>query len=427
MAAAVSVAMLTGASLAGAAGTGAAKKSAYTGTLTVWDWQYTSAGWGKAMKQLDAEFMKKNPGLKIKHVGQPFNNYNPLIQAALSSKTGPDVVMFLPAGTGILNWTKALSPLTKMITPAMKKQLSGWDVVSKNYNTADGIYGVPTGIQADVFYYNKQLFTKAGLDPNSPPTTYAELVADAKKLKAAGITPFGGGNKEGYENDWWFTALWGGVASKQDSYDLASGKIKWTDPKVAQVTNDYVNLFKAGYFSDSYTSTPLFPDGVNDFAAGKSAMFLGLASSDASYKQFNATLGAKNVGVFEAPGVNAAKPAFLPAAAQVSWSITSYSKQQAAAFAYIQFMTGQHGADVQFRVGGVLPNNNQVKVGSNAAPQVQQMIKDYRTQPTVYPPHGLWKLNVSVDHQRQLNLVLAGSESVDDALKAIQSTQDRPS
>lgn len=43
-------------------------------------------------------------------------------------------------------------------------------------------YGIPLYISPYVLYYNKALFEQAGLDPNTPPTTYDEMLEDAKVL-----------------------------------------------------------------------------------------------------------------------------------------------------------------------------------------------------------------------------------------------------
>lgn len=43
-------------------------------------------------------------------------------------------------------------------------------------------YMIPLDIHGPVLFYNKTLFKKAGLDPNRPPKTYKEFLADAKKL-----------------------------------------------------------------------------------------------------------------------------------------------------------------------------------------------------------------------------------------------------
>ena len=41
-------------------------------------------------------------------------------------------------------------------------------------------WGVPVAFSTKAFYWNKDLFTAAGLDPEKPPTTWAETIADAK-------------------------------------------------------------------------------------------------------------------------------------------------------------------------------------------------------------------------------------------------------
>src|SRR5207237_10701711 len=41
---------------------------------------------------------------------------------------------------------------------------------------------LPRQRSTPIFYYNKDLFQKAGLDPNQPPKNWTELVADAQKL-----------------------------------------------------------------------------------------------------------------------------------------------------------------------------------------------------------------------------------------------------
>src|SRR6185312_563280 len=52
-------------------------------------------------------------------------------------------------------------------------------------------YGVPYLADLSVLWYNKALFKKAGLDPNSPPTSYAEIVSDAQKISKLGHGIYG--------------------------------------------------------------------------------------------------------------------------------------------------------------------------------------------------------------------------------------------
>lgn len=48
------------------------------------------------------------------------------------------------------------------------------------------IYGLPFSGDASVLVWNKDLFKQAGLDPETPPKTWAEMRADAKKITALG-------------------------------------------------------------------------------------------------------------------------------------------------------------------------------------------------------------------------------------------------
>jgi multiple sugar transport system substrate-binding protein len=58
--------------------------------------------------------------------------------------------------------------------------------------TANGqYYGLPYLADLSVLWYNKALFSRAGLNPNDPPTTYAQIVTDAEKISALGHGIYG--------------------------------------------------------------------------------------------------------------------------------------------------------------------------------------------------------------------------------------------
>ena len=56
----------------------------------------------------------------------------------------------------------------------------------------DRLFGVPLYADVSALFYNKDLFTKAGLDPTKPPTSLAEIRAYADKITALG------GDTKGY-------------------------------------------------------------------------------------------------------------------------------------------------------------------------------------------------------------------------------------
>ena len=55
----------------------------------------------------------------------------------------------------------------------------------------DRLYGVPGTPDVSVLLWNKDLFRKAGLDPEKGPTTMQEVYDDAKKIRALGPDIYG--------------------------------------------------------------------------------------------------------------------------------------------------------------------------------------------------------------------------------------------
>ncbi|MDB5059051.1 MAG: transporter substrate-binding protein [Chloroflexi bacterium] len=48
------------------------------------------------------------------------------------------------------------------------------------------LYGVPFDAESSILLYNKGIFQRAGLNPNQPPTNWAQMEADARKITALG-------------------------------------------------------------------------------------------------------------------------------------------------------------------------------------------------------------------------------------------------
>jgi ABC-type glycerol-3-phosphate transport system substrate-binding protein len=57
-------------------------------------------------------------------------------------------------------------------------------VLAEATDSKGKIFALPTAAYANALHYNRSLFTKAGLDPDKPPTTWPEVQADAKKITA---------------------------------------------------------------------------------------------------------------------------------------------------------------------------------------------------------------------------------------------------
>ena len=106
--------------------------------------------------------------------------------AGLSNGQLPDVVQLEDQRTQAAIDTGSFLPVQSCMNAAryptsdyLPRPLAYWKV--------NGVqWAMPFAVSAPILYYNQNAFTKAGLNPNSPPATLTQMVADAKALKASG-------------------------------------------------------------------------------------------------------------------------------------------------------------------------------------------------------------------------------------------------
>jgi sn-glycerol 3-phosphate transport system substrate-binding protein len=81
----------------------------------------------------------------------------------------------------------SLEPMLKADGTTREKFLDDfWPALHANATVDGELYGVPYQNSTPLLYYNKDQFKEVGLDPEKPPQTWNELVADAKKLTKDG-------------------------------------------------------------------------------------------------------------------------------------------------------------------------------------------------------------------------------------------------
>ena len=146
------------------------------------------------LKALTDKYTKEHPNVtfNIESVGGGADG-TAALKAKFASNKAPDIF-----GNGgyqeAITWKDKLEDLSDQ--PWVK---DAYEDALKPMTMDGKIYGQPVNMEGYGFAYNKKLFDKAGI--TEPPKTYSELEAAAKKLKAAGITPFSVGYAE-----WWVLA-----------------------------------------------------------------------------------------------------------------------------------------------------------------------------------------------------------------------------
>jgi multiple sugar transport system substrate-binding protein len=147
-------------------------------------WERSGANKGMVDILVDM-WNQKNPDRKIDLTYIPHAEMVAKLAQAVVSGDVPDLMgMDLIYGP---QFEKAgqLVDITDMVgnMPELKTASPGHMIVA----TWDKrLYGVPLYADVSALFYNKDLFTKAGLDPNKPPTSLAQLRQYADKITALG-------------------------------------------------------------------------------------------------------------------------------------------------------------------------------------------------------------------------------------------------
>jgi multiple sugar transport system substrate-binding protein len=152
------------------------------GDLTMWE---RSGGNKDMVDLLVAAWNTKNPDCKINLTYIPHTEMVGKIAQGIASGDVPDLMgMDLIYAPQFEN-AKQLVDLTDSIKdwPELKTASKGHMTVA---TFEDRLYGVPLYADVSALFYNKDLFTRAGLDPNKPPTSLAEMKSYADKITALG-------------------------------------------------------------------------------------------------------------------------------------------------------------------------------------------------------------------------------------------------
>lgn len=135
----------------------------------------------------------KDVTVKFIPQGVDDENYKTKIALDFKSGKGADIVSLDGIWIGEFAQAGYIKPL-KDIAGSAVDSWDGWDQIPEAVQGAvsfDGsVYGVPTGADGRVLYYNKELFKEAGLSEDWQPTSWDEVLDAARALKKLdGVTP----------------------------------------------------------------------------------------------------------------------------------------------------------------------------------------------------------------------------------------------
>jgi len=313
-----------------------------TGPVKITFWHEMTRANEEALVRLTKQFNDSQSKIQVTLVNQ--TGYKEALQkfrAGLSSGDLPNVVQIEDTATQQMIDTQAVLPAQACID-ATKYDTSDYVKRVLDYYTVDGTqYPMPFNVSNPVFYYNKVAFTKAGLDPEKPPTTWDEIATDAAKIKAAGY-------KYGfyYKRDAWvleqFLALNGEpYVNNGNGREQRATEATFDTPTAQTLFKQLDELVASGNAATNASGGPSAYDNLTSICQGDNAMTIDTSAALGTVAQVLSGGGCPakiEVGVSPLPGGNGQGGTLIGGAANYL-AKGSDPARLVAAFKFAQYLT----------------------------------------------------------------------------------------
>lgn len=410
----------------GGCATKASAPSAAAQTITVWHWMSDRED---AFLELAKKY-EAQTGVKVKFdLYAPSESYSQKIKASAQTNTLPDVF-------GVLGESHDLASFIKSGFVADLSDSLGKDGVWRDrlfdkalevnqfkagntFGVTPGIYGIPLDMMTIQFVYNKDLFVKAGLDPEQPPKTWHEFMSAAHALQEAGIPPLVGG----FGEIWMLDALssnWAmNIMGEEKFFDTYRGKVKYTDPDWVQVLSLFKEMTDEGVLVPGAV-TMVNKTAEQTFANGRAAMAYNGSWCVNVYKGMNPDL---KYGAFLPPQVSASRSIKIWGGAGSSFMVNDRSPRKQLAIDFLKWLAQADQQTYLSNATNNLPANRESL--KDLSPILAQFADDIdnTTHPNVYPVHE--------DHRvleawsKGIQSILIGEKTPEQVAQEVQATKER--
>ncbi|OLF14402.1 sugar ABC transporter substrate-binding protein [Actinophytocola xinjiangensis] len=387
-------------------------------TLVVWDWKSGDDDAAAYIEAAKADFADKHPEVEVEFVAQPFDQYYTLLGAAIQSGKGPDVMLFNGGGQ-LRDRVDSLVPLDSYVAED-RERLVGWNAFTEGGRT----YAAPVTLQGHPIYYNRNLYEQAGLDPDSPPTTWTEFVDGcATIMDRTDATCIALGNKEGIGIEFFLSGLGSGVLTDQEYDDWIVGKRNWTSPNVKRIFEMWTETERAGLNNEGANSTAMFNDAFAIFSSGEAAHVIGLMSDVGHWQDFGEFLAPADIGVMRAPVSTTGATPSLPYDGGIGYAVARWTADPEVAADLVRSLTSKDALEAFYADAGAIAADTAIDV-SDAGPAVADIVSGLETgEPALHVALSVETLDLMRRLSQQL---LSGSVTVDDALSQL-ATADQGS
>jgi multiple sugar transport system substrate-binding protein len=234
-----------------------------TGPITIW---YSNneqeVAWGK---QLVSAWNADHPDEQVKGQEIPAGKTSEeVIGAAITAGNTPCLIYnTAPSAVGQFEKQGGLVDLSSFPDGASYIESRSGKVAEQYRNAKGDYYQLPWKSNPVVIFYNKAMFTKAGLDPDKPKlSTYADFIATSKKLKEAKVAPYAilpAPSSEFFQSQFDFYPLY--AAETGGTQIMEKGKATFDDQSGRDVANFWATLYRDKLAGQEKYQGDAFADG----------------------------------------------------------------------------------------------------------------------------------------------------------------------
>ena len=322
--------------------------------------------WGGSEKDAFLKVTKaftKKTGINVKYTTA--RDFVPVIRTRLAAGNPPDVAIIpRPGVLADLAHQGSVKELGSMgISSSYMKARYGKAWI--DLGTVDGkLYGVAAKANSkSVIWYRPDVFKKNNL---KPPTTWAQLLAVTKKLKAAGDTPWAQGAKDSWTLTDWFENAYARTAGPTKYGNLFAGKGNFSDASVKAALRTMLQILNEDNLAGGVDGAlgTAFVDAIGQvFGKNPTAdlYFEGGFVGGIATQQVNTALKpGKTIDSFPWPTIKAQLGNPLVGGGDLAAAF----KDSAEVRSFLQFISSAQAGTVWVSTGAIVSPNKQVKPGA---------------------------------------------------------------
>ena len=366
-----------------------------------------------AVQELAANYEKACPGVTVKAVSYPTQDYSQVIQTQLRAGNGPDI-LYGSSGTGNANSLLPLASsgyLADLSGLSFAKQLPDNE---RNYFWIDDkLYAMPLNQVYFGILWNPDMASQLGV---SVPTTWDQLLTACTDVKAKGKALLAiSGVVPGTES----LQLAANYVYSQDptwNEERASGKVTFASSSAWHTAfQRWIDMYDAGCFQQGFEGQDL-PSSTNVVATGEAVAWLGVSSLRGTILTTSPSM---TIQVYPLPGDSADSTRVI-AGLSDSFGVNAKSANLDVAKNFIEFITQPDQAKIFPAVNGNMSLADTVAGDfPTHLTAVKPFVEGEKTVPVVNLewPNG----QVYTAFQTGSTALLTGQQTIDQVLAAMDA------